>query len=243
MAQLRHAYRHIYAPEFKQIVRETPGLMKKFVEAYKNQVEEYDDGKVRITRFGAGGTGRRGLKMKNGYVHYRAWVVETEDRRLFVKETIREKRWEDFHFTGVLQYRMMQKAEKFLRFLSIFWKNNLEVLKPLFAANYWDTSFLVMDFVHLPQASCAKIPEKLSGQLKKFVWLANLFARAYDIDESNAFYDEKNGKLIIYDIGRDLHSFPIRLAIHAAHGIRNICRKVLCRRKVELQGGCEKTEE
>ncbi len=41
----------VYTPQFKQFIREHPGLIRKFCEAYKNNAEEYNSGGVAIKKF------------------------------------------------------------------------------------------------------------------------------------------------------------------------------------------------
>ncbi|MEM4633997.1 MAG: hypothetical protein QW275_02470 [Candidatus Anstonellaceae archaeon] len=218
----------VYTPTFKQFVRENNGIIKKFLEVYKNGIERYDDGVVKIQRFDSGMFRcPDGSMVKNGQVHYRLWKVEVGGKKLFVKETLREERWEKLHFTGILQYKQMQRLSKFARAISKIWKNNIEVLAPHFAAIYWDTSFLVTDFIELPRAANVEIPNHLAKQLKTFRRLADLIVGIFDIYETNAFYDNVNGKLIVYDPGKNIHSFPIRAIIYAGRALKKIYNLLL----------------
>ena len=138
-------FKPIYTPQFKQFIRDNPGLIRKFAQAYQGGAEKYENSGVKINRFNSGmSLMPAGTMVKNGQVHHKLWTVEAGGRKLFVKETLRENEWEDFHFTGRRQYKATLRLSGFARLLSKFWKHDLETLEPQFAATYCDTSFIVM---------------------------------------------------------------------------------------------------
>ncbi len=213
--------RAVYTPQFKQFVRQNPGILKNFAQAYRQGADTYESCGVRIRKFDPGAEPElEGKAARNGQMHYRLWTVECSGRKLFVKESLRTEEAEAWDFTGIRQYRLTRKLDGFARLLSKFWKHDIEVLQPHFGATYWDTSFIVMDFCSHPQASKSAVPEGLRRQHWIFSHLARLFAGIWDICLENAFYDDKNGKLILYDPGRDTNPFPIRAAIYAYKAVK-----------------------
>ncbi len=143
-----------------------------------------------------------------------------------VKETMINQERRYMHMTGERQYRMFKQLSDFSRLVGKFWKHNFVILEPHFAATYWDTSFIVTDFVPHPQIERSDAPHNLKEQLWVFGHLASLFGRIKDVGESNSFYDRQNGKIILNDPGRELYMLPIRAAIYCGKAFRYAYRKM-----------------
>jgi hypothetical protein len=221
------ALQAVYSPQLKQFVRQNPGLIRKFANAYKAGSEVYCEGGAVISKFRTGiETGPDGVQHKNGQVHHQLWTVEAGGKKFVIKEILRTENnvWE--RMTGERQYRTMNSLSGFAKLLSKVWKHDMEILTPQLGASYWDTSFIVTEFVSHPRLIDSKPPYALLRQHWIFEHLARFFMGVVDIGNNNAFYDTQRGKIIINDPLKERHIFPIRAVIYAGMAARYAYRKL-----------------
>lgn len=214
-------FKPAYTQEFKQFIRQNPGLIRKFARAYKEDAERLVDGGIIIAKYKAGiDIGPGGNATPNGQIHYKLWTVDVGERKFFVKETLRNMDTERNYSTGLRQFKLTHRLSRFARALSKIWKHNIKVLEPHLGATYWDTSFIVMDYCPHPRASRVSLPGGLKRQLWAFGHLSNLIAGIRDVHDGNAFYDAKSGKLILNDPLKYHDVFPIRAVRYAGKTLR-----------------------
>ncbi|VVC02380.1 Uncharacterised protein [uncultured archaeon] len=181
--------RIIYTPDFKQFTRQHPGLIGKFLEAYKNNAEKADFEGASITK----------LRNLPGQYHRGLWQVKAEGYNFFVKEGKSQK-----NHDGYSQFICLQE-------LSTIKNDKVDVIKPYFGFSGEKTSFLVVDFCDLPvlgwedRSLVGRIREMWRKTKKLHKALYNFSNAAYsklnigDLHPENAFLDEKNRKIIVFD--------------------------------------------
>jgi hypothetical protein len=197
-----------YTSKFKEIVRSNPGLIRKFMK-HKNDALPYVDGSISIAKFDPGTRLVDGKQKKNGEMHKNLWTVEAGGRKLFVKETLIGEYSLQLHATGCRQYKLTQKLAFLAKLMPKPIRERIGVLPCHMGADYWGTSFLVMDFSPHHRLPDSQLDKRMGKKFYRFSQFAELFAGAWDL-YNNSFYDRENGKILINDPAKIHDIFPIR---------------------------------
>lgn len=192
-----------YAPKFKQLVREHPGLIKDFLSVRDSGARKWASSGILIKK----------IKPLSGSHHKNAWKVRFGKQMFFVKETRSYELEQDGYsqFMNLSKLKDMETDEiKVVNHYLGF--NNCEVSGPR-----GKTSFLVLDFIDLPKLDDIEMKRDLrlrfhewignrKNQWETLIICLNDFAKKAekefgirDLYTRNAFYDKKNGRLIVFD--------------------------------------------
>ncbi len=179
MKQLRP--KHFISQQFEGTLAANPDFMRKFAKAYHSKAEKMDDGEVAIER-------KRGL---GGWNHAATWKVSANGKEFFVKEIGLEDtcRWQRGH--GLF---LTMEA------LAALETENVLVARPQFGILARKTSFFVEKYFDLPVAEDVlnSVPHALQAEFRIFREAAE--KRGFiDVGLDNSFFDQKNGKLIVFD--------------------------------------------
>ncbi|MCX8197121.1 MAG: hypothetical protein N3G80_02270 [Candidatus Micrarchaeota archaeon] len=182
------AFKIVYTSKFEKIMNDNPQLIVKFIQAHKRK-ESYFDSNVEIVR----------QEQRNGFFHNASYIIRVGSEKIFVKETEITEETEKFYMTGMKQYEVLIQLQDVLQKIGKVYPHNVEVVEPYFAATYGQTSFLGMKYIEHKRMNEKVVPKRIRNKLKVISFLAVIFAKAGDITERNAFYDEEKNKIIIYD--------------------------------------------
>jgi len=168
----------IYTPYFKQIVRKNPKIIELFLEARKTKKDKMSRGNITITM------------LKKGSYNL-LWRVDIGKKSFYVKEKLIQI-WKEE--TGPTEFLTARKLKPILT-------PNSEIAKYHLGWKNQNANFLVTDFYELPSVSShlTKIPKKLYNEFLEFKRAAKNELKIWDINEHNAFYDSKRGKIIVFD--------------------------------------------
>ena len=224
--------RVIRTPEFKQFLRENPGLVRKFWHAYKNGLEKYEYGDVIVKRFEPGVESKvEGGIGKNGMAHHKLWTVKVGERTLVVKETLKTKHNDDYKHTGFQQFRFTKKISKLAEILrKLGWKHDLKEVPCHLGADYGGTSFLVTEYSPFPRMKDVQAPPEKQRQVYWFLRIADLVFGASDLLPRNIFYDAKSGTMYFNDLVKmeaQLRVLPVRIACYACRVLKYGAKKIL----------------
>lgn len=188
-----------YTPEFKSYLGKHPGLMGKFIEAYKKDAEKSVFGDVSFEK----------LHNLEGNNHISAWKANAGRRTFFVKEgKLRDDQ------DGYSQFIDLSK-------LSTIKNDKVGVVNFHFGFTCDETSFLVLDFHSLPKfdkyytlQEFYDLPDRLTKNedgklgnlrlaLRRFKKSALVKFGISDTNPDHAFCDLKKNRLLVFDPFRD----------------------------------------
>ena len=209
---LQSSKKIIYTQWMKKFIRENPGIIRDFMEARGKGVNfvwargqpETTVGNTKVT-----------LLKNVGDIGGKCWKVEVGKKKFFVKEThFGDNRFtnDPFKFEGdmaphqLLALRQLEsRLDHYIEMGDI--KPVLEVAKYHLGWHEANTSFLATDFYDLPLVTMAYVPDWIKSEFHKLMNYEN-YGRGNDLEEKNALYDAKRGKIIILDMRKSFVKAP-----------------------------------